>query len=573
MAKRIRVLGLLVVLGSILVLASQASAHFSFNEGHIAQRILHKPLGQGQFQPADPVNIVFVHTNYDEALADFARNVGWEEHLFGAGAHLEGHGQRRHLQSDQRMSGSTRPFGVGDTREHIRFWDCHDVDAAADCDYVVAAVHHDRKVAMFCEASTDFINVRDDLRDTFTVEAPGYREIESIISPFHDTNGEDADYGGGDVNCGVKVHDYDGVVYLISVAPTPPSDLEVAFIPSRQAQLSWHDNSEIEDGFRIERNTEDSGDCGEWEVVATVGSDVTSIVVAATGDLHFYRVRAFNSHADDLTCSNTVAVNPLEGFIYASGFGDGGIFKVDTTTGHTTQIATLGFAAEDMVLDSDGILYIGGITTGVKRIDTNTFTVLPDVGTNICGPEGASVHLLTGDIYFNTRLTPCDHSGVWKIPGGTATTAEQVMPPHSDWGEGTTFVNLGLLVSDLLSVDSPAGRIMRSSFVDLLFNNPPHPFVTGLDIPLDVAVDTQGRVYVSEHHTAKIKRFDGDGNFIDVFASGFAIGRITFMEFDAADNLYIAEHDTGELTKIAPDGSITTLTTIDQIVGLAIAPP
>lgn len=270
------------------------------------------------------------------------------------------------------------------------------------------------------------------------------------------------------------------------------------------------------------------------------------------------------------TGDGRAAIISLGGFIYASSFANGEIFQVDLTTGDTTQIATLGFAAEDMVLDSDGILYIGGVTTGVKRIDTNTNAVLPDVGTNICGPEGPSLNELDGDIYFNTRLTPCDHSGVWKISRGTAATAVQVMPAHSGWGEGTALLPFGLVISHLFSADSTGGRIMRSSAVDLLLNRPPSPFITGLTVPVGLAIDSQGRLYVSEAGLGNIRRYDSSGTFLDIFASGLSVP--LFLEFDAADNLYVAENGTGRLTKITPDGSQTVLTIVNQIVGLAISP-
>src|SRR5207247_1019803 len=89
-----------------------------------------------------------------------------------------------------------------------------------------------------------------------------------------------------------------------------------------------------------------------------------------------------------------------------------------------------------------GGMNIGGVYTGVRRIRIADGERLPDVGTNICGPEGPSIDSL-GNVYFNTRLSPCNHSGVWQIAGGTATMATQVIPPFSEWGEATAFLTQG----------------------------------------------------------------------------------------------------------------------------------
>jgi Divergent InlB B-repeat domain/FG-GAP-like repeat len=59
-------------------------------------------------------------------------------------------------------------------------------------------------------------------------------------------------------------------------------------------QLAWNDNSNNEDGFKIERKT---GTNGTFAQIATVGANVTSYpdVGLADGVTYCYRVRAFNS--------------------------------------------------------------------------------------------------------------------------------------------------------------------------------------------------------------------------------------------------------------------------------------
>ena len=66
-----------------------------------------------------------------------------------------------------------------------------------------------------------------------------------------------------------------------------------------QLQLAWTDNSNNEDGFKIERKT---GTTGTYTQVATVGPNVTSYsdFGLADGATYCYRVRAFNSVGNTL---------------------------------------------------------------------------------------------------------------------------------------------------------------------------------------------------------------------------------------------------------------------------------
>jgi len=69
----------------------------------------------------------------------------------------------------------------------------------------------------------------------------------------------------------------------------------------------------------------------------------------------------------------------------------------------------------------------------VRRVNADTGERLPDVGTNICGPEGPSIDD-EGNVYFNTSQTPCfsnpDENGIWMIPGGDATSAIEAVRPR-----------------------------------------------------------------------------------------------------------------------------------------------
>jgi endo-1,4-beta-D-glucanase Y len=76
--------------------------------------------------------------------------------------------------------------------------------------------------------------------------------------------------------------------------PACPTWLRTTTASSSQINLEWDDNSNNEDGFKVERK---QGCCGPWTLVATLGSNVetwnnTSLACATT---YAYRVWAFNT--------------------------------------------------------------------------------------------------------------------------------------------------------------------------------------------------------------------------------------------------------------------------------------
>ncbi len=99
----------------------------------------------------------------------------------------------------------------------------------------------------------------------------------------------------------------------------PPTNVTATAVSTSQINLSWTDNSQAEDGYKIERKPISGG---EYVQIATVGPNVTSFsdTGLATYTTYFYRIRAFNAAAGNSAYSIDVSSTTHQ----AAGTGGGG---------------------------------------------------------------------------------------------------------------------------------------------------------------------------------------------------------------------------------------------------------
>nr|BAL58743.1 hypothetical protein HGMM_OP2C291 [Candidatus Acetothermum autotrophicum] len=115
--------------------------------------------------------------------------------------------------------------------------------------------------------------------------------------------GKDTDWGAGQLVL--------GSVPEQAKPPSAPSGLNATAKSPTAIDLSWRDNSDNEDGFKIERQPSQ----GTWREIATVGKNTTSY--SDTGlnpsTTYCYRVRAYNaagaSDYSNTSCATTTSLN------------------------------------------------------------------------------------------------------------------------------------------------------------------------------------------------------------------------------------------------------------------------
>jgi hypothetical protein len=100
-------------------------------------------------------------------------------------------------------------------------------------------------------------------------------------------------------------------VVVPDVVPADPTNLMATTVTSTQVDMAWTDNSNNEDGFRIEL----SDGLGGWIEIGQTAAGVTTFSVTGltSGTSYSYRVYAFNAVGDSANPTNTLDVTTPAG--------------------------------------------------------------------------------------------------------------------------------------------------------------------------------------------------------------------------------------------------------------------
>ena len=132
--------------------------------------------------------------------------------------------------------------------------------------------------------------------------------------------------------------------------PEAPTNLIATAVPPWQINLSWTDNSNNEDSFRIERS---SG--GNWSTLATVAANTTSYAdkAATPGVTYSYRVFAHNTSGDsDPSNTDSATLPEIIGPLVYSGYrtdADNGFINCGDAVRLTVELKNEGNTAVERI--------------------------------------------------------------------------------------------------------------------------------------------------------------------------------------------------------------------------------
>ncbi|MCW8960585.1 MAG: fibronectin type III domain-containing protein [Ignavibacteriaceae bacterium] len=156
------------------------------------------------------------------------------------------------------------------------------------------------------------------------------------------------------------------VVFQPSLPPDPPSNLVAQFIPSPlSVELTWTDNSNNENGFIIER---ESQGLDAYVAIDTVSANTNLFVDNTVSYLTYnYRVTAFNAFGQSAYSNIAQIVVPVELTSFTASVKDAGVLLEWTTA---TEINNMGFEIQrnlSAVWESIGFIEGNGTTTEIKN--------------------------------------------------------------------------------------------------------------------------------------------------------------------------------------------------------------
>ncbi|MGH7453549.1 MAG: fibronectin type III domain-containing protein, partial [bacterium] len=205
----------------------------------------------------------------------------------------------------------------------------------------------------------------------------------------------------------------------LASAPTAPSGLTATAVSNTRIDLAWTDNSNNEDGFKIEIK---AGPSGTYTEIAAVGANVT--IYSSTGleanKQYFYRVRAYNTVGHS-AYSNQVNVTTLSDPPAAPS-------DLTATVESNTQI---NLAWMDNADNETGFKIERKLNSAV------TYTEIATVGANVMSYSSTGLAMNTAYNYRVRAYNTGGNSGYSNVAG--ATTLPN--PPTAPSSLGATTVS------------------------------------------------------------------------------------------------------------------------------------
>lgn len=300
-------------------------------------------------------------------------------------------------------------------------------------------------------------------------------------------------------------------------------------------------------------------------------SNNNMVYVANRADGTVSVINDTNDVVDTITVGDTplgVVFDSSTNMIYVGNAGDGTVSVIDDSTNDvvdTIPIGTdLGNGAYDMVFNPENnFIYVTALIAGdwnVAVIDDTTNDVVDTISI------GESLISIAFDSDSNTIYTGSDSSGDIRAINANPTQPNAIMYV-ADSAMGETFratdlngnvvhsMNISIfdagfdvmkgLGSDsdgnIYVTDISSGDVVK---IDPILSQVLQIYVTGAS-PQDVAVDSQGFVFIADKEDDRIMKFSNDGNFLFGWGSlGNASGEFddpVSLYFDSTDTLFVLD--------------------------------
>ncbi len=146
----------------------------------------------------------------------------------------------------------------------------------------------------------------------------------------------------------------------------PPLNLTLTVISSNQIDLSWTDNSDNEDGFKIERSANNTDNF--VEIFSTNGNTENySDIDVTAGTIYYYRVKSFVNDFDSDFTNVVYATTFTTGQLLVSGNDSGGDIFVIEDNGVNIENATI--SGQVFAINQRNLSFGGGYANSTFYLD------------------------------------------------------------------------------------------------------------------------------------------------------------------------------------------------------------
>ena len=393
----------------------------------------------------------------------------------------------------------------------------------------------------------------------------------------------------------------------------PPTGLSAAAASVSQINLTWQDNSTNETGFIVQRRVDGSG---HWVELGRTPANVTTFSNDGLfpDTTYIYRIRAFNNTESSAHSNEAAATTP-------AGSGSGSGWRIDTIVGGKENIGDNRPATASrlqkpvsVAVDGAGNLYIAdSVNYRVRRVDASgTITTVAGTGERgYSGDGGPAVEAEfgfvldvavdgAGNLYIadsvNNRVRRVDASGIITTVAGTGEEGYggdggPAVEARLNFPAGVAVDSGGnLYIGDVENfrirrVDAATGTITTVAGTGVQgYSGDGGPAVEAqLVVPVDMAVDSAGNLYISSGQGRRVRRVDAATSTITTIAgtgepgSGGDGGPATMatfrdtrdVEVDGAGNIYITDRGGNRVRRVDSSGTITTVAGTGGRVGFS----